>query len=264
MGRGRHAKNLTGQTFSRLTALKRIGTKNGRALWECHCICGQTVNIPSTNLTSGNSRSCGCLRSREAKDLTGQTFGRLTVLGRVGTKWECLCSCGQTTKISAGSLVHGGSRSCGCLRSELMSTRMTGRGHGKVNTGTYKTWAAMRSRCNRPKDDSYKDYGGRGIRVCERWNDSFENFYSDMGDRPPGACIDRIDNNEGYAPANCRWSTAKEQANNTRRNIFFTYQGKIQTIPQWSEEYGLDRKVLWDRLNTLNWSIEKALTTPKK
>jgi hypothetical protein len=122
----------------------------------------------------------------------------------------------------------------------------------------------MRRRCNYPTHGSYKDYGGRGIKVCERWNNSFENFYADMGDRPPGSQIDRIDNDGNYEPGNCQWSTRKEQNNNRRSNALFTYQGKTQTLQQWAEEYGIDKKLLWHRLNGLKWPIEKALTTPKQ
>lgn len=203
---------------------------------------------------------------RHPTDLTGLTFGRLTALKRIGTKnraalWECLCSCGQQVNVSANNLVRGDSRSCGCLRSELTTARSLK--HGGIGTATYKTWAAMRSRCNRPNDDAYENYGGRGIKICERWED-FNNFYADMGDRPPGAGIDRINNDGDYEPSNCKWSTHKEQSNNRRVSALFAYQGRTQTLQQWADEYGLAKQCLWDRLNTLNWPIEKALTTPKR
>lgn len=135
---------------------------------------------------------------------------------------------------------------------------------GLMGNPTYRTWIAMRSRCNHPKNVAYKNYGGRGIKVCERWNNSFENFYADMGDRPLGIGIDRIDNNGNYEPGNCKWSNPKEQNNNRRDNAVFTYQGRTQTLTQWADEYGLDNKFLWHRINRMKWSIEKALTTPKR
>ena len=118
----------------------------------------------------------------------------------------------------------------------------------------------MAKRCNNPKDKRYKNYGGRGIKVCDRWH-KFENFYADMGDKPMGMSIDRINNNGNYAPENCRWATPFEQANNTVKNRKIIFKGKTLTVAQWSRELGIKRTTLSGRLNNYGWSTEKALTT---
>jgi hypothetical protein len=160
-------------------------------------------------------------------DLTGSIFGRLTVLDRAAEndpqrkpRWVCMCSCGKTTTVRRSDLRKGATSSCGCY---MVESRHTGRPkHGcsnKVNS-EYTTWQGMKHRCTNPKDVCYRYYGGRGITVCDRWFNSFENFIADMGVRPfKGAQLDRIDNEKGYSPENCKWSTAKENANNKRKPV---------------------------------------------
>jgi hypothetical protein len=201
-----------------------------------------------------------------AKDLTGQIFGRLTVLKRVGKKgnnplWECRCICGKVRQIIAYSLTSGASQSCGCLRAERLGAATNKRNfkHGKSESKIHNAWEDMKNRCTNLKCRSYKDYGARGIKVCQRWNDSFDAFYADTGDPPEGLSLERIDNEKGYGPDNCRWATQKEQCNNTRRNVFLTYQGKTQTLSQWAEEYGIDRRLFWRKLKICKWPIEKII-----
>lgn len=153
-------------------------------------------------------------------DLAGQQFGRWTVLGfaemrRQGARWLCRCTCGVERAVWAFDLVGGTSQSCGCLRVEACTSH--GRARRSQPDRTYESWAAMNERCYRSAAANYPRYGGRGIRVCDRWRHSFENFLADMGTRPPGKTLDRISSDGHYEPANCRWATPAEQARNRRR-----------------------------------------------
>lgn len=133
--------------------------------------------------------------------------------------------------------------------------------HGFGNTPTYRSWAGMIQRCTNFSDPRYKDYGGRGILVCNRWR-SFQNFFKDMGNRPEGTTLDRIDNNGNYEPENCRWATPKEQSRNTSFNHLITHNGKTQSLVSWADETGINQRTLYARISRLGWSIEKALTVP--
>jgi hypothetical protein len=163
------------------------------------------------------------------KDLTGKKFGRLSVIKFMGISsthnavWLCRCDCGQIKEVLSVSLVHGNTRSCGCLYREAMvknGYRNLHHGHARsgFRTREYKTWVSMKMRCLNQKDPAYKRYGGRGIRICERWL-IFENFLEDMGERPEGLTLDRKNNNGDYEPGNCKWSTCVEQNNNRRRRV---------------------------------------------
>lgn len=161
-------------------------------------------------------------------DLVGQSFGRLMVLGRAGiasnrrATWRCRCVCGRETIVIGGDLRSGRTRSCGCLRKELRVRKIAlkhGHKANNITTRTYNSWQGMLKRCTDPKSISYPRYGGRGIKVCERWLHSFENFLADMGERPDSTSLDRKDNDGNYEPGNCRWATFKEQANNKRKKF---------------------------------------------
>jgi len=176
-------------------------------------------------------------------NITGLTFGRLTVLsesdlrtkdGKV--KWLCRCSCGIEKIISGKELRNGDSRSCGCLERETLLKRNTK--HGLSKTPEYHIWKAIKQRCCNIEDHAYKDYGGRGITMCDRWLNSFENFISDMGDKPEGLfSIDRKDNDLGYSPDNCFWATKKEQGKNKRNNRWITHNGETKHLQGWADYF---------------------------
>ncbi len=156
-------------------------------------------------------------------DLTGQRFRRLVVVHREGhnrwgsIKWLCQCDCGNTSVVRADSLKTGNTSSCGCNRKGVTVKRSTT--HGMSYTKEYITWDNMKQRCTNSKRKDYKNYGGRGITICKEWQASFEAFYRDMGDKPKGLTLDRINVNGDYTPGNCRWATQSEQCLNQRRSL---------------------------------------------
>lgn len=194
-------------------------------------------------------------------NLTGQKFGKLTVLKLSYTKrytyWKCLCDCGIEKIILGTRLTAGRTRSCGCL------AKTNGIKHGMRHTRSYKSWQGMKSRCLNKSVSSYKDYGGRGIKICKKWM-KFENFYKDMGNRPNGTSLDRINNNKGYYKKNCKWSTPEEQNINKRNNHCIYYKGRTMTISEWAKILNINPGTLHHRIFIYKWSIEKAFLTPIK
>jgi hypothetical protein len=215
---------------------------------------------------------------RVAQEFVPETFGRLTTIGpkflltgksgkRIGGKRSayhvCQCCCGELAIVARSCLQNGHTQSCGCLQKQRASETRTKHGLRKIRE--YKVWKSMIIRCGNPNHTSYADYGGRGIRVCDRWLDpenGLRNFLSDMGTRPsPGLSLNRIDNNGNYCPDNCEWTTQREQSRNRRSNIMLTYNGKTQCVTDWSTEFGLHNRTIISRLKA-GWTVEAAITTP--
>src|SRR5215831_3457274 len=201
------------------------------------------------------------------RDLTGQTLGRWTVLGYSHTKsriayYRCRCSCGQERIVNAGSLRSGRSASCGCLHREVVSMKAHKHGHaGNEQHPLYTVWAQMLSRCSCPTANGYERYGGRGIKVCERWRTSFEDFLADMGPRPtPRHTLDRFPDNDGdYEPGNVRWATPAEQNRNKRSNRLLTHDGVMRCLTDWATTTGLSAGTITMRLQ-LGWTVADALS----
>lgn len=203
-------------------------------------------------------------------DLTGQRFGRLTVISQSGSSnhgrrlWKCKCDCGNETILNTTVLVSGTTKSCGCLKVEVARDRM--RTHGMSHSRLFSIWTAMKQRCYNKNFEQYNHYGGRGITVCDEWINNFQAFYdwAIKNGYAEDLTIDRIENDKGYSPDNCRWVTNKAQQNNKRTNRILTLNGETHTASEWSEIIGISRKLIEDRVTRLGWSDEKALTTPKR
>lgn len=188
-------------------------------------------------------------------DLTGQRFGRLVVLERMpqkghDTKWKCRCDCGKTVYANTTSLRSGHTKSCGCYTHDLARERHTK--HGLTANGIpriYRTWDGMKQRCNNPRSISYPHYGGRGIKVCREWAESFQAFYNWAMTHgyADDLQIDRINNDGDYCPENCRWVTPRQNIRNRRTTVRILFQGKNLTIPEWSLETGLSETTIRER-----------------
>jgi len=199
-------------------------------------------------------------------DLTGQRFGRLLVVDRApnhicpggsyAVVWNCVCDCGKHVQVLANSLRNGSNKSCGCYRRDKRTT------HNKRQTRLYTIWSKMRQRCNNPRNPQFSDYGGRGIKICEEWT-NFELFYqwALSNGYSDNLSIDRIDNDKGYSPDNCRWADACTQANNRRFCRYITFNGETRTVSQWAAILGIEANTLRGRIYK-GWTIERALSTP--
>lgn len=201
-----------------------------------------------------------------AKDLQGARYGRLIVVSYAGlnnsgkSAWECKCDCGGVKVVMATQLLHGRTRSCGCLLKD--SIRIANSKHGMRNSAEYRIWNRMKTRCYNKNHDSYYCYGARGIHVCKEWRESFSIFFQDMGARPSIYHeLDRIDVNGDYSKSNCRWVTRKENQRNKRNNRLLSFKGATKTLAEWVEHFHINRNTL-DRRLSMGWSAEDSLTKP--
>ncbi len=205
-------------------------------------------------------------------DMIGKRFGRLAVVGQSESKlwrarWVCVCDCGREAVVDGANLRTGHVQSCGCLqRDSIAAVGKRTRKHGAAidKTPEYAAWASMKTRCFNPKAQQYANYGARGITVCAAWRDSFEAFIADMGARPSSKhSLDRIDNERGYEPENCRWATVHQQNNNQRHNRLIEVDGVVSTVAEAIARLGAHPATIKTRINR-GWSIDRAFSVPIK
>lgn len=173
------------------------------------------------------------------------------------------CECGNEFETFIKNVKSGNTNSCGCYKKKVAGKHSFKHGHSGLNvTSEYMIWANMNQRCNNKNNTHFKDYGGRGIFVCEKWISSFSDFFKEMGSRPSKKhTLDRIDNNKGYCIENCKWSTRKEQIENRRTSLKINFNGEIKSLKDWSDHYSISYKLLHKRLFSCKWPIEKALSS---
>ena len=202
---------------------------------------------------------------KRLENLNGQKFGNWTVLSteiklcgkKTNSICMCRCSCGKIKEVRATLLIKGRTSRC-----KSCASREKNKKHGKSYTDEYKIYIGIKKRCYNPNSTAFNRYGGRGIKVCDRWLESFENFLEDMGDRPSkNHSIDRIDVNGDYSPENCRWADNKTQMRNRKNTKIINYKGSVKPISQFCEELALPYRVVYERIK-MGWSVEKAFTTP--
>lgn len=258
-----------GETYNNIQVLADLGRINKNRMFFCKCLlCGKEYEQRASRI--GNESACRqCSDKAKIIDLTGQRFGRLVAMKYIGrengrTLWQCKCDCGNESITGYSNLLSGNTRSCGCMEEENRLSNMkkaiverTKCVSNPLEFGVigehplHKIWSSMITRCYNPNRKSYKDYGGRGIKVCDRWkgDNGFENFIKDMGERPsPQHTLDRIDYNGDYTPENCRWATQKEQVNNQTKNVYLYIKGKRITAKMLCELLGINYNTMIHQL----------------
>ena len=264
--------DLTGKKYDNFTVLRKgNGRKTAggqyKATWICGCVCGKEFEADAEKIRRGSVHSCGCLRYQNRDylfpDITGKRYGRLVVIRRLQPEerkrpnelWLCKCDCGKIISANAAKLNSGTKRSCGCLKyDDRERIKNLNRKYKYSNRRLYRIYRAMINRCYDERHKAYHRYGSAGIHVCPEWLDEFgfDKFYEwsmDNGYRED-LTIDRIDNQKGYSPDNCRWITNLEQQNNKKLNIVAEYNGKSQSLAEWARELNVTySKVHWRYVN---------------
>lgn len=248
-----------GETYNQIQIISDLGYHKPDHRYGCRCaLCGKEFEISAKHI--GKVKTCReCYEKSEIVDISGQRFGRLVALERVGrtlapngtrqSMWRCRCDCGNETVVKYIALKSGNTKSCGC--GEIENRYSCNMNKRKSASSIFyisdlekhplrKIWKSMLMRCNNPHVKNYNNYGGRGIKVCDRWNGNlgFENFVNDMGERPDGTTLDRIDVNGNYEPSNCRWATTEQQMNNRTDNSRIILNGESITCSQLCKRYG--------------------------
>jgi hypothetical protein len=269
--------NLTGQKFGKLTVVgfnskRKYTRKTGdiyyRYYWDCKCDCGNNTIALGPSLKNGHTKSCGCHKISKAKsnlnNLVGIRSGKIIVenfshIRNECSFWLCKCDCGNHVVIRSDGIINKTSQSCGCSRFIRKYNYKAGR--RKSMGALFQVWSGMINRCYNVANRGYKDYGGRGIEVCERWRVLFNNFYEDMGLPIEGYSIDRVDVNGNYEPGNCRWATDVEQSRNKRNNVNINIFGTIMCVSAWGEIVKIKPGTISSRI-ARNWSDIEAIFTP--
>lgn len=274
-------EDLTGKRFGRWTVSERAPDKiySGRIvdMWHCICDCGAEKDIQGRCLRGGHTHSCGCYRSDWAKmnnkqrDISGETIGHIKVLsknketingdGQVRFLWNCVCTiCGEKYVVEHDKLVRGAYKICNCYNHRFPRSRFKA-----LYPRLYSIYQNMRERCNNEKNPNYRNYGARGISICDDWLCSFDVFaeWSIGNGYDDSLSIDRIDVNDNYCPENCRWANNETQANNKRNNVYIYVDSEKMTISQASRKYGITVSTISKRLLS-GWDTDKAIHTPTK
>ena len=281
-------ENLIGKRFGKLVVIKEsddyvLKTGEHYKQWLCKCDCGNEKIARASFLKNGRTSHCGCERYKNqskafTKDITGKKFGKLTAIkisktiygedGKAKNYWLCKCDCGNYTEVQINHLSSGHTKTCGCSFDKNFLGDIT-RKHGMHSEKIYFIYNGMKQRCYNPNNGHYKDYGGRGIKICDEWlgENGFINFYEwaikngyNKEKTKKEQSIDRIDVNGNYEPSNCRWADSVQQGNNQRKTIKVIYRGREYTLRELSDMCGINRNILYGRIVKRNWDVEKAIS----
>lgn len=255
--------NIEVHPDSLLSPIDYCGYKGRHKMVKCECkICGNVIEVCAYSLKAGTTLSCGCIKDLlPRKDFTGDvTPSGVEVLGYISCgNWKVKYSCGHFGHVSSGSFHHNRTGLCYDCSLKLPTTTKHGHSSRSGKSGTYASWLAMRRRCADNLNNRYENYGGRGITVCESWNNSFENFLADMGERPKGCSLDRVNIQQGYFKENCKWSTNIEQANNKSNVLLITDGVDEWSLMRWCEILNLNYKRCWYLIKNRGLSVSEVL-----